>query len=461
GPIIYPMTAAETTAAVVPQNYAYPELDVRRYGPAGAVGNNLTNDYTAWADAIAVAATGVAQNGEITCGQSRYILSGTLVVPNGVTINGGNGYQSYVSGGGGAQLFSTQNVPIITFPTAAGQNCLRNMCIVGSITATTAQHGVVIGTASITTRVQLENVFIANCGGYGLLGTNINGLSNFTNVTTQGCNAGGFTLTKTGASVWLNCYAQSNLGNGWDLSSGGGGVLGGSDKFYGCGAGENGQGLVFESGAIGHAFWDFHSESNLQYAIWFKAGSSLNSVELETMGSSGEGVLNAGATTNRIFGKNSALTTIYDPKPIQRPPAIAIVAGTTASGLTAYTPSTTAPTAIGLLAATVDIVPFAVFNRFIAKANGIAQVGTTGTMTVFIMQAGVCISARTYAVIGAVPTTFHIECEGAFTGIGTNVFTLRVASSSATDSVTMGIATNEFGGADVGSFAVEEWLPSS
>lgn len=37
GPPLYPRTASELSAGVTPSNYAYPELDVRRYAPGDVV----------------------------------------------------------------------------------------------------------------------------------------------------------------------------------------------------------------------------------------------------------------------------------------------------------------------------------------------------------------------------------------------------------------------------------------
>lgn len=51
GIVIYPRTAAEITAGVIPTNYIYPPGDLRRYG---AVGDGSTDDSAAWQKAVNV-----------------------------------------------------------------------------------------------------------------------------------------------------------------------------------------------------------------------------------------------------------------------------------------------------------------------------------------------------------------------------------------------------------------------
>lgn len=461
---LWPQTPAEITASVTPVNYFYPELHVHRYG---AIGDGVTNDYAAWAAALLVAGTGKAKEGEITCEQLPYLISTlaaptTLAVPIYTTINGKNSNQTHSGVGTGATLVSAGNAVIMTFATAAVQSGLRNINIVGSVTAGGSQDGVVIGTVSVASRVCFENVSIFNCGNNGLVGTNINALSSFTNVYTQGCALGGFVLTKSGANTWINCYAQGNTSNGWDITSGGGSTAGGADKFYGCGAGENAEGLVFESGAQGHTFYDFHSEGNTTYGVWFKSGSKFNSVRCETVGSSGEGILNSG-TQNHVFGNNSALAILYDPKPIQRVNS-SLVAAVTGSTLTATPYSNSLPvTSQGKQGTTVSISPFMIGNRFVVRATGFAEIATSGVMTVFLTQSGVCIKAIGIQAIGGDPYNFSLEYEGTFSGIGANVFALYVSSSTASDSVTIGghAGANIYGGAEVCSLQVEEWMASS
>ncbi len=88
GEALWPQTAAEITAGVTPTNYAYPPIDVRRYG---AVGDGITDDLGAFSNACTVA--GVS-GGVVTMDPgAKYLLnSGNLIVPGGVTLDGGNRY---------------------------------------------------------------------------------------------------------------------------------------------------------------------------------------------------------------------------------------------------------------------------------------------------------------------------------------------------------------------------------
>jgi hypothetical protein len=83
GGLLYPRSAAEISASVTPTNYAINYGIVERYG---AVGDNVTNDNTAFVSAFAVAAVSSPPNLSFvrtTPGKKYFISSNTLVIPDG------------------------------------------------------------------------------------------------------------------------------------------------------------------------------------------------------------------------------------------------------------------------------------------------------------------------------------------------------------------------------------------
>lgn len=96
GAALYPRTAAEISAGVTPTNYAYPELDVRRYGFAGdanSSGTAGTDDTTAIQTAINVANAGFlggsygGAGGVVVLPAARFRHTG-LTIKKGVSLRG-------------------------------------------------------------------------------------------------------------------------------------------------------------------------------------------------------------------------------------------------------------------------------------------------------------------------------------------------------------------------------------
>lgn len=86
---VYAKTAAEASATVTPTNYAYPPLDVRRYGAAV---DNSADDTSEIGVALGVADETVSggQGNAITIPQGVAVVSSSLNIPNRVAIKGAN-----------------------------------------------------------------------------------------------------------------------------------------------------------------------------------------------------------------------------------------------------------------------------------------------------------------------------------------------------------------------------------
>lgn len=84
GAALYPRSVAEQSASVTPSSYAYPQIDVRRYG---AVGDGSTDDTTAFTNAAAVA--GVIGGAVYVPGtDSHYKLTDEITLAAGASVRG-------------------------------------------------------------------------------------------------------------------------------------------------------------------------------------------------------------------------------------------------------------------------------------------------------------------------------------------------------------------------------------
>jgi hypothetical protein len=105
GGLLYPVTAEETAALVTPTNYAYPPLDVRRYG---AVGDNSTDCTTAlqnWLKVLNIAATSTQSHKSAYLPAGRYLITasiGKLIQSKCSIIGDGTDASRIVCGGSGS-----------------------------------------------------------------------------------------------------------------------------------------------------------------------------------------------------------------------------------------------------------------------------------------------------------------------------------------------------------------------
>lgn len=212
----YRRTAAEAAASVVPSNYAYPELDVRRYG---AVLNGVTSDYSALNSAALVVAQ-KSRGGEVIVPDGDMAVDSAAMpvsLPSNITIRGaGIGKTRItVTGSGTANLFEALNKTNIAFKdlTLRGNNqgTTSNMGQAVVIQQTTAATAVGDGYRFI--RCRFENFK----GWYWIYCTNQSGTYRMRNVKVLDCEF----LSETGNSqnaaslaVPAACMAFQGQGNG-------------------------------------------------------------------------------------------------------------------------------------------------------------------------------------------------------------------------------------------------------
>lgn len=510
GQLLFPQTTAESNAGVTPTNMYIPDhatlggwANVLRYG---AVGNGATNDLTAFQSAHSVLTH--AGGGRITGPTLTYLLGGTLAITGAnVSIDFQAPGFSYTTGNA-AILYSTTNLPIVTFDTnTSNGNGMYNVNVVGGVigvtftasvgggttgtltsaitagsyqfqfsdkevrTVTVAAGGTscswtgalsagTITTANVNTvggsqvgvrlgntsqvRVEMRNVGIFNCGLYGLQVVDCyDGL--FDNLYVQACaSVGIYQGANCGANLWTNCSATFNASAGWDLNS-----TNGSDTFIKCVAEQNQYGVAFEPLTVNQVFVRLHTEHNVNNSVLFKATSNYNVVDFEQQGSGGETILNLGGTQNYCQGYNTSTVLSY-PKPYQiMTTSLAYVTG---SSLTATPASTAIPTnAQGKQIGQVTVTVMNVGDEVIVEADGTAAIGTSGTMTIFLTNpSGTCIAARAITATGGSEYQYRIRKKFTATAAGSNTFSLYISSSTASDSVTHGVASGEYGGVDTG-----------
>lgn len=196
----------------------------------GAVGDGTTNDTTAVQAAnAAIATTGDFPGAVFYFPRGRYRIAASITVPDYVTIKGDGrvttilDFTSLVSGSAlifpslsflnGIQELTIQNTPAIAIDISGGTHVrLENLYIrwIGT-------DAVYIDDASYM--VNMENLFIVDCGGYGVnvegFATSVYGQNVFTSETTLS----GFRLNDLIYSSFDNCAADTSDEYGWEISN--------------------------------------------------------------------------------------------------------------------------------------------------------------------------------------------------------------------------------------------------
>ena len=179
--------------------------------PAAAYGvvvaDGTTNCYTALAAAITAAtATGgtvLIPEGVVSIGDN------TLTLPANVSIRGAGRAASTI------KSTSTSGKDVISL--TGSRNTLRDFGILG---ATGGGYGVAM--ASGVNRVTIDNVAITSCGGGGIKFTQSNFLITCVAVETNSVTGIGFDVLGAGTHnslTFIECYANSSTGNGYQLYS--------------------------------------------------------------------------------------------------------------------------------------------------------------------------------------------------------------------------------------------------
>lgn len=141
---LYPVTASETTLAIVPSDLKYPEAHFKRYG---AVGDGVTNDQTACQNAINV---GWLSGSKVIVPKGTYKVTGLTLSQTSATqgrilwmegVGAGNPFAAIQSGGGSIFVRTTDG-PVFTadvdVPTSGATIRLVNLTFDGTSTATPA-----------------------------------------------------------------------------------------------------------------------------------------------------------------------------------------------------------------------------------------------------------------------------------------------------------------------------------
>lgn len=458
GQILYPQTAAELAANVMPVNYFYPPFMVDRYATNSLPG---TTDMTgAWNNAITAASQA---GGVVTCLQATYRISNTLTIAGPVSIDGGNSFASDTTGS--AIIYSAVNLPILRYNVGSRFVRLDNINIQGVAAIGASQDGVQIGynAGAGAHGIRMRNVNIFNCGNYGL--NVINSISGtYESLYISGC-ADGIVINNSGggavgANRWYNIAITTSVSVGLSFTATGGGI----DSWYGVTSEVNNYGIVFATGVIGQKLSGVHTEDNAIQSIWFQSGSNKNRVDCETTGSSEPLPLNSGGAQNAWTGGSvvsSVSQNLINSKLIQRvyTPATAQV---TAAALTAMSVSGAPTSSEGLQVLSQAIVARNTGTLATVRAWGVSTIGTTGTMIVALFGPGgsTAVEAIEIPVTGGVYWSWSFEYQVALgTEGGTSTFAVNIGSTTASDSVT---AFGRFGGVIAqGGISIEECLPSS
>lgn len=205
GQLLYPRTLAEITASVVPLNYAYPELNILRYG---AVGNDSTDCTAALQNAMAVARI---NHGEIFLPIGTYRYATTLAVNTTMAIRGAGFWWQTV-------LKKTANFVGIT---VTGSCSLRNFTL--DRTGADSSAGITIRDQA---RCDFRDLYIKNQGSHGLWPQQTS-LSSFYNLICESNAGDGVRLDATvvplgpnsyvNANQFINIDTRGNTGNGWNM----------------------------------------------------------------------------------------------------------------------------------------------------------------------------------------------------------------------------------------------------
>lgn len=220
-PALNPRTAAEIAASVTPTNYAYPELNILRYGadPSG-----IADSFPAINSASLVA----AQHGGamVSYPAGTYLVNTTITMLQNVTHAGAGINATTVKTNGNIPVFTMAGGATVTI------NCggVRDMAIHGSWAASpsnTLSYGISCTGSNGTV---FENLRILGCdvGFYGAF----NFESFVTNVKVLGAggdlNNQGFVLDYTNSTnvnnafYMVNCGAFGTQSDGWDIRNGNG-----------------------------------------------------------------------------------------------------------------------------------------------------------------------------------------------------------------------------------------------
>lgn len=158
----YARTAAEISASVTPNNFAYAPLDVRRYG---AVGNGVADDTTAIANALVVANAIGGAVVQLMAG--THVCTATLNIPANTTLQGyGSGARTY---GAASTLLNFSSLAINS--DAIKSTDVNNVHLTGfAITMPSTGTGTaihIVATAMDVYYPRLDDIYINNVSAAG------------------------------------------------------------------------------------------------------------------------------------------------------------------------------------------------------------------------------------------------------------------------------------------------------
>lgn len=216
-PSINPRTAAEISAGVTPTNYAYPPLDVRRYGadPTG------TNDSTLAINTAISVTQFVGFGGLVYLPTGKYLVGSTGVYVTATTQNGfviagdrgpyattiinGSTNQPALSFGDGVSLRSHIGVRDIYFSQSSSVTAVAGNC---AILFNKIQTGFI------------DNVIVSSSAGSPYTAVILTGCVNniLRAVRVAGCLLDGFQFTATTDLFATDCYSEVQGNNGYTLN---------------------------------------------------------------------------------------------------------------------------------------------------------------------------------------------------------------------------------------------------
>jgi len=244
----YELTAEETAAGVTPTDYRYPVCNVKRYG---AVGDGVTDDLTAFQNAVACAGSSTSQGNRIIIPFGRYFLNGTWGIDKDVLIEGNNGTDHHL--GSAAELIFPSNTDGIrvyngndspSTPQEGTHTIIRNVALYCNA-AGVSGRGIYA-----TTTIHLEYVSVRSFSGIGIefYGDTTNGIADnwwMTNVFVRDCLGDGFYVHGPDAQVGtaINCQFLNN--GGWGVKN----EAYYTNIFIGCQSSGNTSGAFYDPGA--------------------------------------------------------------------------------------------------------------------------------------------------------------------------------------------------------------------